>query len=59
VSASTVSSTGWRRSAIVSMIRGEKIPAITEIPNRHYIPMRLWDWFAPVMVIALEVCIFQ
>jgi hypothetical protein len=52
-------STGWRRPAIALMIRAEKIPANTEIPDRHYIPMRLRDWFAPVTVIALEACIFQ
>jgi hypothetical protein len=28
-----------------------------EIPNQHFIPMRLRDWFAPVTVIALEACI--
>ena len=32
--------------------------ASEEIPDQHYIPMRLRDWFAPVTVIALEACIF-
>jgi hypothetical protein len=45
-------------AANTSTIGGEKIPANTEIPDQHYVPMRLRDWIAPVTIIALEAWIF-